>query len=717
MGSDTSRQEQLTRQLGEIEQTITTLRADLSAVGAENLTRLLSQLRNARATLAGAANSDATPHDISSAQSDAPPASGAAMQQTPLSALPTPVIVLGPDGAIREFNSAAETYFALPRTRALGADYAAMLALYDEHQPLVDALRLALYGETPPACSTVRAGAAGTVCHLSWTVAVQRDTAGHANGAFAFAQDITTDHEQAERLRSDEQDWRSIFHAIGQPAVVLDADHGIIAANDTVVERAGMSRAELLGRKCWEVFHLPGTCGPPRCCPFEQMKSSTTLETVEMEQEAFGGVYLVSCTPVVDAHGHLRKAIHIATDITDRRRAEEKNQRLESQLRQSQKMEAIGQLAGGVAHDFNNILTAILGNTEIARVELQSEQPRLELTTESLREVEANANRAAGLTRQLLAFSRRQATQPQPLDLNETLVNLEPMLRRLLTENIMLVVSRIGSQRLVRADPGQMEQVVLNLAINARDAMPSGGRLILDVSDVDLDATFAQTCPGLEPGPHVMLSVSDTGTGMDAETLEHVFEPFFTTKGLGAGTGLGLATVYGIVRQAAGHINVYSEVGHGTTFRLYLPAQAGTPTRLKNAKATHPPTGAETIFVCEDDEAVRELTGHMLRSAGYTVLTARNGAHAQEIAARHADNVHLLVTDVVMPDTDGRELSRQLAQRWPDLKALFVSGYTADVIAHHGVLDEGVQFLEKPFNQAALLRRVREVLDGTAQPE
>ena len=373
-------------------------------------------------------------------------------------------------------------------------------------------------------------------------------------------------------------------------------------------------------------------------------------------------------------------------------------------------MEAVGQLAGGVAHDFNNILTAILGNAELAATQASpNADPGL---SEVLNQISESAKRAATLTRQLLAFSRRQVAQPIDLDLNQSLKDLEDMLRRLLTENIDLHIVPAQELSLVRADPGQIEQVVVNLVVNARDAMPDGGRLQLETSDVVLDEAYAAGHVDVRPGPHVLLAVSDTGCGMAAGILDRIYEPFFTTKKAGEGTGLGLATVYGIVKQSGGHVSVYSEPNRGTTFRVYLPAAAATTTRPRPAvDKGRPPTGTETILICEDDDAVRELAAQMVGAAGYTVLAARNGRHARQIAAAHTGHLHLLVTDVIMPDMNGKHLAEQLHLTWPDLKVLFVSGYTANVIAHHGVLDEGVQFLEKPFTRATLLRRIREVLD------
>jgi PAS domain S-box-containing protein len=413
-----------------------------------------------------------------------------------------------------------------------------------------------------------------------------------------------------------------------------------------------------------------------------------------------------------DADGQLEALEGFITDITERKRAEEERERLAAQLRQSQKMEAVGQLAGGVAHDFNNILTAILGNVELALAELQRRFPEEAPLLEELGQIERSANRASMLTRQLLAFSRRQVAQPQIVDLNRTLAEVENMLRRLLAENIVLDLQLSSDLRSVHIDPGQLGQVLLNLVVNARDAMPDGGRLTVATTNVVLESDTVGLHGGSQTGPHVLLTVSDTGCGMDAETVEHIFEPFFTTKPPGQGTGLGLATVYGIVQQAGGSIAVDSQPERGTAFRVYLPAvDAVAP-----ATAAPAPMGAaasggdETILVCEDDETVRGLTAQMLRDAGYQVLAAVDGPAALEMAAAFDGPIHLLLTDVIMPDMNGRELADVLREQRPGLRTLFVSGYTADVIAHHGVLDDGLELLEKPYRRQALLERVRRIL-------
>jgi PAS domain S-box-containing protein len=399
-------------------------------------------------------------------------------------------------------------------------------------------------------------------------------------------------------------------------------------------------------------------------------------------------------------------------DLTEAKRVAVERERLEARLRESQKLEAIGQLAGGVAHDFNNILTAMFGNVELATGEVRAHYPEAARLQEGLHQIERSAQRAAALTRQLLAFSRRQVMRPKVLDLNRMLNEVEKLLRRLITEDIDLRLVRSAAPATVKADPGQLEQVVVNLVVNARDAMPEGGKLTVETGNAVLDEAYVASHPEAKAGAHVLLAVSNTGTGIEPETLKHIFEPFFTTKPLGQGTGLGLSTVYGIVKQAGGHVSVYSEVGQGSTFRVYLPLVPAAPEVVAAEERERIlPTGTETILVCEDDLAVRDLTARMLREAGYCVLEARRPRDALQLAAEHDGPLHLLVTDVIMPELNGRKLAAAITARRPDVRTLYVSGYTSNVIAHHGVLDSGVEFLAKPFSRRQLLERVREVLD------
>src|SRR5438105_8556730 len=396
----------------------------------------------------------------------------------------------------------------------------------------------------------------------------------------------------------------------------------------------------------------------------------------------------------------------------ERKRAEEALRQSEERLRQAQKMEAVGRLAGGVAHDFNNLLTVITSYSDLLLEDLGPADPK----RDDVQQIRKAAEGAAALTRQLLAFSRQQVLQPKALDLKATVAGTEKLLKRLIGEDIQLTTFLAPDLGVVKADPGQIEQIISNLAVNARDAMPSGGRLTIEAANVDMDETYVRGHAPAGPGRYVMLALSDTGIGMDQQTKARIFEPFFTTKEPGKGTGLGLATVYGIVKQSGGFIWVYSEPAHGTSFKVYLPrvAEPAEPAEpAATATATAEPTGGtETVLVVEDAASVRMVTRQVLERVGYVVLEAPNGETALRLAAKHHGPIQLLLTDVVMPGLSGRQLAEQLAKLRPDMKVLYTSGYADHAIVHHGILDSGIAYLQKPFTPEALGRRVRQVLDS-----
>ena len=390
----------------------------------------------------------------------------------------------------------------------------------------------------------------------------------------------------------------------------------------------------------------------------------------------------------------------IARDISERRN-------LEEQFRQSQKMEAIGRLAGGLAHDFNNLLTAIIGYSQLAQLRLGKHPVQKDIG-----EIEKAAQRAATLTQQLLAFSRKQMLQPKIINLNEIASGISKMIKRLIGENIKVTTRLADDIGLVQADPNQMEQILLNLAVNARDAMPDGGKLIIETANYEFAETDINHHIEMAPGPYVMLAVSDTGMGMDKKTLEHIFEPFFTTKEMGKGTGLGLSTVYGIIRQSGGTIWAYSEPGRGTTFKIYMPCVADTDAYIEvDAPITEQLTGTETILIVEDEDVVREPAMQILKLQGYQVMEAADAEEAIHICESYKDEIHLVISDVVMPNLSGRQLVERLYRLRPSIKVLYISGYTDDAIIHHGIVGGEMPFLQKPFTHNALARKVREVLD------
>jgi signal transduction histidine kinase/CheY-like chemotaxis protein len=396
----------------------------------------------------------------------------------------------------------------------------------------------------------------------------------------------------------------------------------------------------------------------------------------------------------------------IAEDITERRQ-------LEDQLRHSQKMEAVGRLAGGIAHDFNNLLTVIKGYSDLMLSEVRQGDPM----RNEVEEIRKAADRAAALTRQLLAFSRRQVLEPRVLDLNSVVNNMDRLVRRLIGDDVEFHSSLDSELRTVKADPGQIEQVIMNLAVNARDAMPTGGRLTVETAMVELDEDYTRENGLAHAGAFVMLAVTDNGIGMSAETRSQIFEPFFTTKELGKGTGLGLSTVYGIVKQSGGHISCYSELGKGTTFKVYLPivgaAKVKSPEIAQQSKTVvAPKLATETVLLVEDEDGVRALVRQVLERDGYRVLEARTGAEALLSADQFAEKIHLLLTDVVLAQMSGREIAKVVMEKRKDAKVLFISGYTEEAIVRHGVLELGTAFLQKPFTPAALSRKVREILDS-----
>jgi PAS domain S-box-containing protein len=490
--------------------------------------------------------------------------------------------------------------------------------------------------------------------------------------------------------------------------LTLDADLRITDWNPAAQQLFGFRRDEVVGADAVELLVPPEARAQVEETFRRVRRGDMSAHGVNDNRTRDGGTVVCHWfnTPLLDADGRFTGLVSLAEDVTERRR-------LEGQYLQAQKMEAVGRLAGGVAHDFNNLLTIINGYSDLVLHQLGPADPARELVQEITRAGE----RAAGLTRQLLAFSRQQVVAPQVLDLNALVLDLEKMLRRLIGEDVELTSVLRPHLGPVKADPGQIEQVLMNLAVNARDAIPRGGKITLETDDVDLDEGYGVEHVNVPPGRYVLLAVSDTGHGMTPEVQAHLFEPFYTTKEKGKGSGLGLATVYGIVKQCGGHVQVYSEPGVGTTFKIYLPRVEPVGPVKPSSHAPALPRGSETILLVEDEAAVRSIARHILQAGGYTVLEAADGAAARRLCGEHAGPIHLLVSDVVMPGVGGRELAEQLSALHPEMRVLYLSGYTDDAVVRHGILQESVNFLQKPFSSAVLAHKVREVLDASRKDE
>jgi PAS domain S-box-containing protein len=539
----------------------------------------------------------------------------------------------------------------------------------------------------------------GSLIRVRLSGRVVREPADASPNLEVMVEDITERHRAEQALEHSEERYRLLFERHPLALLVFDAKTlSFLAVNEAALRQYGYSREEFLHITMQDLL-------------LSQDVSVLWEELIHSGNRlSFGGVWRHRRKDGTLVHVEVTKHglefggrpawLMTAYDVSERKK-------LEEQLRQLQKMEALGRLAGGIAHDFNNLLAVITGYSELLSDSLQSEDG-MHKKVDEIRKATA---RAVSLTHQLLAFSRKQVLEPRVLDVNGSIADLSELLRRVIGEDIELVMQLDPGVGQVKADPSQLEQVLMNLVVNARDAMPRGGKLTLETANIELDQAYARHHPGTTPGRYVMLAVSDTGIGMDAQTQARLFEPFFTTKGRARGTGLGLATVYGIVQQSGGSIEVSSELRRGSTFRIYLPWVDAAVRPVLATEESHPAGGAETILLVEDAEGVRELARESLERRGYAVLVASSPAEALEILQRHGRPIDLLLTDVVLPGMSGSELAARLLPFHPETKVLYMSGYTDDAVVQHGVLEEHVAFLPKPFTLAGLARKVREVLD------
>ncbi len=530
----------------------------------------------------------------------------------------------------------------------------------------------------------------------------------------------------AEAIRASELRYRRLFETAQDGILILDADTGqVMDANPFMRDLLGYSQEEFLGKKLWEIGPFKGTEASKTA--FTELQRTDRVRYGAIALESKDGrrieVEFVSNAYLVDQKRLIQCNIR---DLAERKLAAEKittlnaeleqgvvaRELLEAQFIEVQKMEVVGQLAAGVAHDFNNILAVIMGYGDMLSSELGPDSP-FQKYTEEIRHA---SDRAAGLTRQLLVFSRKQTVNPVVMDLNDVVRDMDKLLMRLIDENIEMKMVSGKDTGHVKADSGYVGQVLMNLVVNARDAMPNGGKLTIAVNNVTLDETYTNTHAGAAPGSFVMLSVSDTGTGISDDVKARLFEAFFTTKPKGKGTGLGLSTCQTIVQQSNGYIDVYSELGQGTTFKIYFPrVELPLDVAAALAPAGPVPRGTETLLIVEDDMSLRHLARGVLETQGYHVLVAPNGQEALRVAREHTESpIRLVVSDVIMPQMGGREMAEHLKTTNPGLKVLFTSGYTDDTISHHGVLQEGVEFLAKPYTPAALACKVRELLDASA---
>jgi PAS domain S-box-containing protein len=624
---------------------------------------------------------------------------------TLLGALHDGIVVMGAEGVITACNASAEHILGLTADQLAGRT---------THDPRWQAIRedgSPFPGDAHPVSVSLRTGqpvqnVVMGVCQpsgeLTW-ISINSRALFHPGKQNPYAvvasfTDISDLKRSEAALRQSEESFRLLFENNPLPMWVYDLDTlRFLAVNDSACTHYGYSQPEFLAMTIADIRPIEHLAAPRVSVAVTLPAQQSGLWThrkkdgTRMEVE-------VSSQPVPFV-GH-RARLVLARDVTEHRR-------LETQVRQLQKMEGIGRLAGGIAHDFNNVLGVILGYGDRLLRRLPEDERK------EIREVMKAAEHAATLTRQLLSFSRKQVLEPRILDPNVVVQEIEGMLRRIIGEDIHLVTALRQRGGAIKADPGQLHQVIMNLAINARDAMPNGGTLTIETADTELDESYAAEHIEVCPGPYVMLAVNDTGIGMDRETQSRIFEPFFTTKEAGKGTGLGLATVYGIVKQSGGHLWVYSELGHGTTFKVYLPRVANAAEAAQAPTASNPlPKGTETILLVEDDESLRDLAREILEEQGYAVLKASTGKMALELAEEHAGPIHLVMTDLVMPGMSGRELAERVMRRRLESRVLFMSGYTDDALERQGILEGNAAFVGKPFTLDGLLRKVREVLDS-----
>jgi two-component system cell cycle sensor histidine kinase/response regulator CckA len=611
------------------------------------------------------------------------------------------------DGVVTSWNAAAEHMFGYAEAEIVGQSIFLLIPeeLHASEQALLERIRR---GERVEFAETERIRKDGSRIYISVTVSPIREASGVVVGASSIKRDVTERKRAAEELARREERYRALVTATTSIVWTTDPEGRFSEPQASWEEYTGQPWQEHAGFGWLDAVH-PDDRDSVRASWLRARDKRTLYEArgrVWMEVHRRYRHFITRAAPVLAPDGSVREWIGTVTDVEDRWLAEER-------LRQAERMESVGRLAGGVAHEANNQMTVVLGASEFLLRRLKAPEAR-----EDVEHIRRAAHRTAAITQQLLAFSRRQVLQPQIVDLNAIVRTLQPILQRALGELSRLVLRLAPELGPVKADPGQLDQVLLNLALNAKDAMQNGGVLTIETQNVMLDKAYGagKAVESLIPGPYAMLMVGDTGRGMDRATLGHIFEPFFTTKDVGEGTGLGLATVYGIVKQSGGFVWVYSEPGHGTAFKIYLPLFVSSPETATTIPPIPAEGGSEVVLLAEDEPSVRDILARSLRDYGYTVLEAADGAEALEIAQRQPSPPALVIADVVMPGMGGRELSEKLAERWPGIPVLFTSGYTGFDAVSRGLLQEDGNFMQKPLEPEPVARRVRQMMDAKRSP-
>jgi two-component system cell cycle sensor histidine kinase/response regulator CckA len=610
------------------------------------------------------------------------------------------------DGIVTSWNAAAERIFGYSEREMLGQSIFVLIPeeLHDAERDLLERLRR---GERVEHADTVRIRKDSTRIDIALTVSPIWDPSGVVVGASSIKRDITERKRADAELVRREERYRALVQATTSIVWTADPEGRFTTAQSSWEKYTGQAWHEQEGFGWMDAIH-PDDRQSVHASWVQARDRRAIWESrgARLWSEAHQGHrhFVARGVPVIGQDGTVREWVGTVTDVEDRWLAEER-------LRQADRMESVGRLAGGIAHEANNQMTVILGAAEFLARAIRDEAARVDVD-----HIRRAAHRTAAITQQLLAFSRRQVLQPVMVDLDSVVMALEPILQRALGEVSRIELRLAGDLGQVKADPGQLDQVLLNLALNARDAMPDGGTLTIETMNVAVDEQHA-TAKALEPvapGRYAALIVTDTGAGMDRETLGHIFEPFFTTKGVGEGTGLGLATVYGIVKQSGGFVSVHSEPGHGTSFRIYLPLAGVTGEAERTSTPSDSGGGTESVLVAEDEPAVRAILARLLREYGYTVLEARDGFHALELAEGAPAPPDLVIADVVMPGMGGKQLAEALEARWPGLPVLFISGYTGLDAIRRGLMDEGREFMQKPLEPDTVVRKVRQFLDARA---